>query len=101
LGGLHEKLHLPRKKEPRTQIIAGSVGIGGNQTGIYPLNSPGGWNLIGRTPISLFSKNIQPPALFKAGDRIQFQSIDKDEFARISEAIQKKAYDIEQEAWND
>jgi len=101
LGGLHEKLYMPRKKEPRTQITAGSVGIGGNQTGIYPLNSPGGWNLIGRTPISLFSKNIQPPALLKAGDRIQFQSIDKNEFARISEAIQKKTYGIEQEVWND
>lgn len=101
LGGLVEPLHTPRKSTPRPRIKAGSVGIGGNQTGIYPQDSPGGWNLIGRTPISLFDKNLQQPALLTAGDRVQFYSIDDMEYKRISEAIQNNTFTIEQEVWYD
>ena len=66
LGGLSEELETPRKEIPRLQISPGSVGIGGNQTGIYPLETPGGWNIIGRTPISLFNPKKKHRPLFKA-----------------------------------
>lgn len=72
LGGLPESLHTPRRAEPRTCVPAGSVGIGGSQTGIYPFASPGGWRLIGRTSVPLFDKNRLPPALLKTGDQIRF-----------------------------
>ncbi len=72
LGGLDERLHCPRRAVPRTAVPAGSVGIGGSQTGIYPLVSPGGWQLIGRTPLALFDPTRDPPALLAAGDRVRF-----------------------------
>jgi inhibitor of KinA len=75
LGGLDEKLHMPRKQRPRKAIAAGSVGIAGGQTGIYPLQSPGGWQLIGRTPIELFNVNASPPSCIEAGDTIRFTAI--------------------------
>ena len=81
LGGLNERLHTPRLSTPRTKIPAGSVGIGGKQTGIYPMESPGGWQLIGRTPLTLFAPG--KPLPYAAGDRIRFVPIDEDEFARI------------------
>lgn len=72
LGGLSEQLHHPRLSRPRVHVPAGSVGIGGPQTGIYPLDSPGGWHLIGRTDIVLFDADRDPPALLEPGDRIRF-----------------------------
>ena len=82
LAGLDERLHLPRRATPRTQIPAGSVGIGGGQTGVYPLVSPGGWNVIGRTPIALFRpENEAEPTLLQPGDRVRFRSITKQEFS--------------------
>lgn len=72
LGGMDARLETPRLETPRTKIPAGSVGIGGKQTGIYPMPSPGGWQLIGRTDAVLFDAERQPPALLKAGDRIKF-----------------------------
>ncbi len=72
LGGLDSRLHCPRREVPRTAVPAGSVGIGGSQTGIYPLESPGGWQLIGRTPLVLFDPSRDPPALLRAGDRVRF-----------------------------
>lgn len=72
LGGLDEALHTPRRAEPRTQVPAGSVGIGGAQTGIYPLATPGGWQLIGRTALPLFSPDREPPTLLAPGDRVRF-----------------------------
>ena len=72
LNGLPSSLHTPRKKEPRLQVEAGSVGIGGESTGIYPITSPGGWNLIGRTSVSLFSLEEEPPFLFQQGDKVKF-----------------------------
>ncbi|OOF65984.1 5-oxoprolinase subunit PxpB [Rodentibacter sp. Ppn85] len=72
LGGLPESLHTPRRDEPRTRVPAGSVGIGGSQTGIYPFTSPGGWQLLGRTEIQLFDVNQSQPVLLKAGDQVRF-----------------------------
>jgi KipI family sensor histidine kinase inhibitor len=72
LGPLPDELVLPRRPVPRTQVPAGSVAIAGHQTGIYPLNSPGGWHLIGRTTVKLFLPDSDPPSLFRAGDRVKF-----------------------------
>ena len=82
LGGLDERLHTPRRETPRTRIPAGSVGIGGQQTGIYPMESPGGWQLIGRTPLCLFAPGRTLP--YAAGDSIRFVPIDAREFERIA-----------------
>src|SRR4029077_12938 len=80
LGGLPHKLATPRRDVPRKEIPAGSVGIGGAQTGIYPIKSPGGWNIIRRTPLRLFDPQKNPPALLHAGDRVRFRSISREEF---------------------
>jgi inhibitor of KinA len=85
LAGLPKKLATPRREVPRKEIPPGSVGIGGAQTGIYPLRSPGGWNLIGRTPLRLFDPEKNPPALLRAGERVRFRSITRDEFATFAE----------------
>lgn len=84
LGGLDSSLFHRRKSQPRRQIPEGSVGIADKQTGIYPLDSPGGWQIIGRSPIRLFDPN-QPEQLsyLKAGDKIQFEGISKEEFEYI------------------
>lgn len=85
LGGLDERLHTPRREVPRKSVPKGSVGIGGSQTGIYPIESPGGWHLIGQTPIDIFSAtSSKDPFLFQAGDRIQFTEITQDEFQNHS-----------------
>jgi KipI family sensor histidine kinase inhibitor len=72
LGPLPEELELPRRQVPRTRVPAGSVAIAGRQTGIYPLATPGGWHLIGRTSVKLFLPDSDPPCLFRAGDRVKF-----------------------------
>jgi inhibitor of KinA len=82
LGGLPSKLATPRRGSPRSAVPAGSVAIGGAQTGIYPLRSPGGWNIIGRTPLQLFDVTREPAALLRAGDRVRFISIGREEFER-------------------
>jgi len=74
LGPLPEELELPRRRVPRTQVPTGSVAIAARQTGIYPLPSPGGWHLIGRTQVKLFLPDSDPPCLFRAGDRVKFFS---------------------------
>ncbi|GAP00366.1 5-oxoprolinase subunit PxpB [Fructobacillus ficulneus] len=79
LGGLDERLHTPRKATPRLEIPAGSISIGGEQTGYYPVVSPGGWQIIGKTPLKMFDIN-QPKILFQPGDRIEFVPIDQDQF---------------------
>lgn len=76
LLGLDPALALPRLATPRTTVPAGSVGIGGAQTGIYPRESPGGWRLIGRTPLTLFDPMCEPPALLAPGDRVRFVAVD-------------------------
>lgn len=82
LTGLPEELWSPRLSTPRTRVPAGSVAIGGPYTGIYPSETPGGWRLIGRTPVRLFDPDADPPALLSAGDRVRFESIDPDQFER-------------------
>jgi inhibitor of KinA len=85
LTGLPKKLATPRRDVPRKGIPPGSVGIGGAQTGIYPLRSPGGWNLIGRTPLPLFDPEKNPPVLLRAGDRVRFRVITREEFEALTQ----------------
>ncbi len=80
LGGLSEKLKYPRKSTPRLSVPKGAVAIGGSQTGIYPQNSPGGWHIIGRTPVSLFDVKKEIPCMINPGDEIKFNSISIEEF---------------------
>lgn len=80
LGGLDPRLHTPRLDSPRLKVVAGSVGIAGNQTGVYPLTSPGGWRLIGRTPLRLFAPERQNPLLYQPGDTIRFQPVSTEEY---------------------
>jgi inhibitor of KinA len=79
LGQVDEHISTPRKPLP-APVVAGSIGIAGNQTGIYPLNSPGGWQIIGRTPVKLFDPDKNEPVLLKAGDNVQFYPITRHEF---------------------
>lgn len=83
LGGLDKSLHCPRKARPELQVPAGSVGIGGAQTGIYPQATPGGWQIIGRTPLALFRPHQEPAFIARPLDRIQFVAISAAEFAAI------------------
>lgn len=94
LGGMSEKIETPRLKTPRTKIPAGSVGIAGKQTGIYPIESPGGWQLIGRTPIKLYDPKSQTPIILQAGDYIRFKPIDKGEYDSIFDLVEKNQYEI-------
>lgn len=80
MGEVDDQIAIPRKTEPRLNVDPGSVGIAGKQTGIYPLASPGGWQIIGRTPVQLFKKDAAPPVLFEPGDEVRFYSITEDEF---------------------
>jgi inhibitor of KinA len=82
LSGLPKQLAMPRRATPRTSVPAGSVAIGGAQTGIYPLASPGGWNIIGRTPLRLFDPGREPAALLQPGDQVRVRVISADEFER-------------------
>ncbi len=84
LGGLDKRLHTPRRRTPRTFLPAGSVGIAEAQTGMYPQDSPGGWQIIGRTPLRLFAPERENPFLYEAGDRIRFIPIAVEDFIRIS-----------------
>lgn len=92
LGGLDERLFTPRLTKPRVKIKAGSVGIGGEQTGIYPLDSPGGWQLIGSTPIQVYDSERDPAILYEAGDYIRFVPIDEQEYKRIKELCEQQQY---------
>ena len=87
LGGLDSRLETPRRVTPRDRVPAGSVGIAGMQTGVYPLESPGGWQLLGRSPVALFDPLHVPPTLLAPGDRVRFVAIDRAEFDRLAAAI--------------
>lgn len=86
LGGLDQQLATPRLSNPRSLVPHGSVGIAGGQTGLYPLDSPGGWQLIGRSPKKLFNVLIDPPAILQSGDYVRFVAINEDEFWKIKES---------------
>lgn len=92
LGGMDKRIATPRLKSPRTKIPAGSVGIAGEQTGIYPLQSPGGWQLIGITPLELFNPGRENPILLKSGDYIVFKDIDEKEYGKIKEEVRQGTY---------
>ncbi len=83
LSGLDEQLHCPRKESPSLNVPAGAVGIGGNQTGVYPVASPGGWHIIGQTPLSLFNPTAKEPFIAQALDRIRFVPIDVEMFEKL------------------
>lgn len=92
LGGLDERLHTPRLANPRIKIAAGSVGIGGSQTGIYPMDSPGGWQLIGMTPVKTYDPDREIPILFEAGNYIRFVPIDEEKYNEIKELVERGEY---------
>ena len=92
LGGMDKRIATPRLHSPRTKIPAGSVGIAGEQTGIYPVQSPGGWQLIGSTPIELFNPDSENPILLKSGNHIVFKSIDEEEYMKIKEEVKNNAH---------
>lgn len=85
LGELDSRLHVPRLQKPRKLVDASSVGIGGRQTGIYPIDSPGGWNIIGRTPYRLFYVKSDEPTLFQVGDSVTFYAVTKQEFYKMNQ----------------
>ena len=93
LGGLDKALHTPRKAEPRLKIPAGSVGIANNQTGLYPEDSPGGWQIIGQTPIKVFDLHRNPKILYQPGDKIKFYAINEEQFLHIKKYTSKGQID--------
>ena len=95
LGGMSERIATPRLKTPRTAIPAGSVGIAQRQTGIYPVESPGGWQLIGRTPVSLFDPMRHPPVLVEAGDYLRFVPVSLNDYAAIEEEMREGAWRLQ------
>jgi inhibitor of KinA len=92
LGGMSEKIATPRLEKPRTKIVAGSVGIAGSQTGFYPIDSPGGWRLIGRTPVKAFQPEATPPFLFDAGVYLQFQAVTRQRYDEIEKQVAEGTY---------
>ena len=101
LGGLNSKLFFDRKPNPRLNVEVGSVGIGGEQTGVYPVNSAGGWNILGRTPIIFFDLEVSNPCFAKAGDQIKFSVITKKEFLELEILVSKKSYQLFKTIIND
>ena len=100
LGGLDHRLTIPRKADPRLDVAKGSVAIGGSQTGVYPMNSVGGWNIIGKTPISFFNVEHEHPCFARAGDKIQFIPIEVGEFNKLETMISRGTYQVSNSPWN-
>lgn len=92
LGGLDERIAVPRLKTPRTQVPAGSVAMAERQTGVYPIPSPGGWRLIGRTPLRLYRPEQMPPVLFRAGQYIRFCAVSVEEYLCLEELVKNNEY---------
>lgn len=92
LGGLDERIAVPRLKTPRTKVPAGSVAVAERQTGVYPIPSPGGWRLIGRTPLRLYRPEQMPPVLFRAGQYIRFCSVSVEEYMHLEQLVKNNAY---------
>jgi inhibitor of KinA len=101
LGGLDQQLYTPRRNMPRPFIEKGSVGIGGTQTGIYPIDSPGGWNIIGKTPLHLFDAAQDPPSMINAGDYVKFEAINKSEFELLQIEVDAGTFKWRKEAHHD
>jgi len=94
LGGLDPGLHIARKSTPSKIVRQGSVAIGGQQTGIYPTDSPGGWHVIGRTPLRLFDPKQSSPALLKAGDRVRFKPVSERSFRSVRSKVEQGEYQL-------
>lgn len=101
LGGLDDALHMPRKSTPRLSVPKGAVAIGGEQTGIYPTESAGGWNIIGRTPLSFFDVHAEKPCFAKPGDAIQFFSISLEQYMEIELEVSLGNYQIPKQVRDD
>lgn len=97
LGGMDEAIATPRLSQPRTKIHAGSVGIAGKQTGVYPIDSPGGWQIIGRTPLKLFDIGRDEPILLEAGNYIRFKAVDLASYKIIEKQVAEGIYTCETE----
>jgi inhibitor of KinA len=89
---MSDKIATPRLQQPRTKVPAGSVAIGGTQTAFYTVESPGGWQLIGRTPVKAFDLALSPPFLFKAGEYLHFQQVSRSEYEEIAASVQAGTY---------
>lgn len=100
LGGLDSKIYFDRKPNPRLNVPKGAVGIGGKQTGVYPNNSAGGWNIIGKTPVDFFDVEKENPCFAKPGDFIKFKSISLDEFYQLEKEVQEKTYQLTKTLYN-
>lgn len=92
LGGMDKRIATPRLATPRTKIPAGSVGIAGEQTGLYPIESPGGWQLLGRTPLNFFDSAKENPFIVAAGQYIKFTAVTEDEYHAIAEQVKNGTY---------
>lgn len=101
LGGLDETLCMPRRSMPRLHVAKGAVAIGGKQTGVYPIESPGGWHIIGNTPINFFDVSRVEPCFAKAGDKIQFYPINLKAYKDIKTLAEAKVYQLESEVIDD
>jgi len=99
LGGMSDKINTPRLEKPRLEVLEGSVGIAGKQTGIYPIGSPGGWQIIGRTPIKLYDPKKEFPFLLKSGDYIKFYSINQEQFKEIKKKVNQGNYNCKVETY--
>ncbi|EKP95172.1 TIGR00370 family protein [Thermaerobacter subterraneus DSM 13965] len=95
LGGMDERIAAPRLESPRTKIPAGSVGIAGKQTGVYPVESPGGWRIIGQTPIKLYDPYRQPPVLLAPGNYVRFKAVTREEYEAIAAQVATGTYRVE------
>jgi len=100
LGGLPPQLYQPRRSEPRLEIPQGSVGIGGEQTGVYPYSSPGGWNIIGNSPVKVFDVAKKNPCPLNVGDKVQFYPIEKARHELISLEVQAGVFKLESEVYH-
>ena len=101
LGGLDKKLYCPRKSTPRLKVDKGAVGIGGKQTGIYPMESPGGWNIIGSSPLRLFDPQLEVPCSIAAGDKVNFLPVSLDEYHSIQKKVDNNLYELKYQLCHD
>jgi len=94
MGDLPASLVLPRREDPRVKVPAGSIAIAGNQTAVYPIESPGGWHLIGATPIRLFDARSARPSLLRPGDQVRFEPVGASDYAAICAAVEAGDYQV-------
>jgi len=99
LGGLPEALEFPRKDKPRMKVSKGDVALAGNQTGIYPKESPGGWNIIGNSPLNFFNVDAFPPCFAVSGDQVKFVPVDRLTYTAIKKEVEAGVYKIESEVY--